>query len=135
MPMTTKDKKFISMQTRQLKEKVKSMSEEMKCCPFCGGSMTGYASVTKNENDLHEGQTICDRCGAQGPGSHGKTEDEAVRSAIFKSNRRVMSPAVKALVKAAKEMMTSHYVSSHKKIGEIREVLRAALAKVEEEGR
>ena len=91
------------------------MSEEFPTCPFCGG--TAYPT--------HGGGVYCDnpQCGAS-----------TVSPAAW--NRRVMSPAVKALVEAVREYFNpqlgretqgqEHYTVTQ---------LKAALKRVEEEMR
>ena len=103
------------------------MSNEFPTCPFCGG--TAYLT--------HGGGVYCDnpQCGAS-----------TVSPAAW--NRRVVSPAVKALVEAAKNALKQHddpcsydhhgSCQSHGQGGDdVCPVahLRAALKKVEEEGR
>jgi hypothetical protein len=94
------------------------MSDILKLCANCGA--TDPHDGIRGQAPAAHRRITCVHCGMTAP-------------SVEAWNRRVQSPAVKALVDAAKEMMTSHYVSSHKKIEEIREVLRAAMARVKAE--
>lgn len=48
-------------------EAYKIISEEVKECPFCGGTKILYSVSKANAIDAYYGQCYCDNCKAYGP--------------------------------------------------------------------
>lgn len=83
------------------------MSEELKPCPFCGGS-----DVSPSSFDVK-----CMECGVEMPGG--------TERAIAAWNRRAPSPDMREAVEALTTAVHAHYVKAFEDYGIAREVLQA----------